>query len=99
MNKPETGQRILELHTKYIINGEKPEAGFPLTGNRYLNRDEMYEIARSFREAPRIGRLRNNRKHDDELIAVPRGLLEYYCEQATFFSYIHDQWKDGKLGE
>ena len=48
MNKPETGKQVLELHTKYIINGEKPEAGFPLTGNRYLNRDEMYEIARAF---------------------------------------------------
>ena len=25
MNKPETGKQVLELHTKYIINGEKPE--------------------------------------------------------------------------
>ena len=48
MNKPETGMQVLELHTKYIINAEKPEVGFPLSGNRYLNRDEMYEIARAF---------------------------------------------------
>ncbi len=96
-NKPETGKHALALHTRYIINGEKPKAGFPLTGYRNLTRDEMYEIAAAFRDAPRIGRIGTGRKRENELVAIPRGLLEYFCSEATFFSYIHDQWTQGKL--
>ncbi len=98
MNKVETGKQLLELHTKYIINGEKPKAGFPLTGSRNLSRDEMQEISSAFQEAPRIGRVGNSRKRENELIAVPRGLLEYYCEQANLFAYVHDQWRTGEPG-
>lgn len=97
MTKAETGKRLLELHTRYIINGEKPEAGFPRTGFRNLNLEEMREVSAAFREAPRIGRVGNGRKRENELVAVPRGLLEYYCEQASYFAYIHDQWGAGEL--
>ena len=96
MNKPETGKRVLALHTKYIINGEKPAERYPWTGNRNLNQDEMYEIASAFHEAPRVGRVGEGRKKANELVAIPRGLLEYFCQEAMFFSYIHDQWMAGR---
>ena len=97
MKKPETGKRALELHTKYIINGEKPAERYPWTGNRHLNDQEMSEIASAFREAPRVGRVGEGRKKANELVAIPRGLLEYFCQEAMLFSYIHDQWMAGTL--
>jgi len=96
-NKPETGKQALVLHVKYIINGDKPLAGFPQTGYRNLTRDEMYEITTAFRDTPRIGRVGTGRKRENELVAIPRGLLEYFCNEAIYFSYIHDQWMQGKL--
>ena len=98
-NKPETGKQALALHTRYIINGEKPKAGFPLTDYRDLTRDEMYEITAAFRDAPRIGRIGTGRKRENELVAIPRGLLEYFCSEAMFFAYFHEHWRDYKQGE
>ena len=97
MNRTETSKEVLRLHTRYIINGEKPKAGFPQSGFRNLTRDEMYEISAAFREAPRVDRVGTGRKRENELVAIPRGLLEYYCKEAGFFAYIHDQWMAGKL--
>ena len=98
-NKPETGEKALALHTRYIVNNEKPPAGFPQHGPRNLTRDEMDEIAWSFRASPRVGCVSSGRKRENELIAIPRGLLEYFCNEAVYFAYIHELWQNGKLGE
>ena len=97
MNKIEIGRDVLALHTKYIINNDKPKAGFPSTGTRSLNADEVYTFRQAFMDAPRIGRVRNTRKRDDDLIAVPRGLVQYLTDEAHSGAYFHDAWKRGEL--
>ena len=97
MKKPEIGQEVLALHTKYIINDDKSKATFPRSGTRNLNFEEAYPFRQAFMNAPRIGRVRNNRKREDELIAVPRGLLLYLVDEARHGFYVCDLWLKGDL--
>ena len=97
MKKIDVGEEVMALHRKYIIDDDKPRATFPMTGTRNLTCDEMYSFRQAFTSAPRIGRVRNNRKKDDELIAVPRGLLRYLVDEARCGLYVHDLWLKGEL--
>ena len=97
MDKIEVGKDVMLLHQKYIIENDKPKAGFPSKGTRNLNADEIRLFRQAFIDAPKIGRLRNNRKRDDELIAVPRGLIQYLKDEASNCAFFHDTWKRGEL--
>ena len=71
-------------------------------GIRHLHYDEIHPFRDAVLNAPRIGRIRNNRKIEDELIIVPRGLLMYLIDEACYSLLFHDLWmKDelDKLGE
>lgn len=97
MKKVDVGKEVLALHRKYIVNGEKPRMPFSATGTRTLRYDEVYPFREAFRNAPRIGRAFDNRKKDDELIAVPRGLLLYLVDETRQGLYVHDLWLRGEL--
>ena len=97
MKKVAVGKEVLALHRKYIVNGEKPTMSFSATGTRSLRYDEVYPFREAFRNAPRIGRTFDNRKKDDELIAVPRGLLLYLVDEARYGLHVHDLWLRGEL--
>lgn len=97
MKKVDVGKEVLVLHRKYIVNGEKPRMSFSTTGTRSLHHDEVYPFREAFRNAPRIGRAYDNRKKDDELVAVPRGLLLYLVDEARYGLYVHDLWLRGEL--
>ena len=97
MRRVDVGKGVLALHRKYIVNGEKPRMSFSATGTRSLHYDEAYPFREAFRTAPRIGRAFDNRKKDDELIAVPRGLLLYLIDEARYGLYVHDLWLRGEL--
>ena len=99
MKKVDIGKEILLLHTKYIINDEKPKADFPMTGKRHLHYDELSPFKEAVMNAPRIGRIGTSRKHADELIAITRGLLIYLFDEASYSLFIHDCWMKGKLEE
>ena len=97
MRKVDVGKEVLVLHRKYIANGEKPRMSFSSTATRGLRYDEVYPFREAFRNAPHIGRAFDNRKKDDELIAVPRGLLLYLVDEARYGLYVHDLWPRGEL--
>lgn len=97
MKKIDVGKEVLMLHTKYIINNDKPKADFPLSGIRHLHYDEVIPFRDAVIKAPRIGRIRNNRKLEDELVIIPRGLLLYLVDEARYSLYFHDLWMKGEL--
>ena len=97
MKKVDVGEEILLLHTKYIINDEKPRADFPLSGKRHLHYDEVTPFKEAVMNAPRIGKIRNSRKQADELIAITRGLLMYLIDESRYSLFIHDYWMKGEL--
>ena len=99
MKKVDVGKEIQLLHTKYIINDEKPKADFPMSGKRHLHYEEVSPFREAVMNAPRIGKIGTGRKQADELIAITRGLLMYLIDEARYSLFIHDCWMKGELDQ
>ena len=97
MKKIDIGEEVLDLHKKYIINDDKPKGVFPHSWQCDLSFNEAYQFRQAFMIAPRIGRVQNNRKKDDELVAVPRGLLIFLVDETRYGLYVLDLWMRGEM--
>ena len=75
---------LLAIHTRYIINGEKPQYTSSPPGERNLNSGEIFEIMNAISLAPRVGRVGTGRKRENELIVIPRGLADYVMAQLSY---------------
>ena len=94
MKKPiDVGVELLQLHQLYITEGKKPRYDFP-PGERNLNHDEIFKIEQAVWHAPRIGRIATSRKRQDELIAIPRGLIDWLMRQLSGLESSTRFWKE-----
>ncbi|WP_418464924.1 hypothetical protein [Faecousia sp.] len=74
---------LVRLHEHYIVEEQKPTREILFYSYiSHLNIDEVCEFVRAVDSAPRIGQLYPaGRKRRDELIAIPRGLMDYIISE------------------
>ena len=77
----EISPKLIAIHTRYIIDGKKPQYDNGPGGERNLNGYEIFEIGNAISSAPRVGRVGTGRKRENELIVIPRGLANYVITQ------------------
>ena len=100
----EYGTKALRrLQAKYINEDGSQKRGMLAEGpDRYkhITSDECFEVMNILRAEPRIGRLVNDRKKANELIAMPRGLLNVLLDELSFLIYCeeHPEEKEGGAG-
>ena len=58
--------------------------------HKHITGDECFEIRMALQGEPRIGRLVNDRKKANELIAMPRGLLNVLLDELGFLIYCEE---------
>ena len=93
----EVGPEVRKLHKKYSEPDDNNRIPRYKRFEGVLTSDELFRFDEAFMFAPRIGRMANNRKKDDELIAVPRALLLFLCNQTRDTVHIYQEWLKGNL--
>lgn len=88
-NKIDIGEEILSLHAKRIGKGK--------SGKHHFTYDELSPFRDAALFAPRIGKVGNGRKQDDELIVITRGLMMRLIDEARYGQFIHEKWMNGEL--
>ena len=99
MKTIDVGPEIRKLHKKYSAPDDNNRIPRYKRYEGVLTSDELYTFDDAFMFAPRIGRMADNRKKDDELIAVPRGLLLFLTAQTRDTIHIYQEWLKGNLVE
>ena len=93
----EVGPEVRKLHKKYSEPDDNNRIPRYKRFEGVLTSDELFRFDEAFMFAPRIGRMANNRKKDDELIAVPRALLLFLTNQTRDTVHIYQEWLKGNL--
>ena len=92
---------LRRLQQKYINEDGSQKRGMLAKGpDRYkhITSDELFEIRNVLMLEPRIGRLVNDRKKANELIAMPRGLLNVLLDEMSFLIYCEEHPQENKGG-
>lgn len=90
---------LRRLQQKYINEDGSQKRGMLAKGpDRYkhITSDELFEIRNVLMLEPRIGRLVNDRKKANELIAMPRGLLNVLLDEMGFLIYCEEHPEEGE---
>ena len=90
---------LRQLQQKYINEDGSQKRGMLAKGpDRYkhITSDELFEIRNVLMVEPRIGRLVNDRKKANELIAMPRGLLNVLLDEMSFLIYCEEHPEEVK---
>lgn len=81
------------IQRKYINENGTQKRGMLAEGpdaHKHLTSDELFEISNALRVEPKIGRLANDRKRANELIAMPRGLLHVLLDELGYLIYCEE---------
>ena len=84
---------LRRLQQKYINEDGSQKRGMLAKGpdrHKHITSDELFEIRNVLMVEPRIGRLVNDRKKANELIAMPRGLLNVLLDEMSFLIYCEE---------
>lgn len=97
-------KELRQLQRKYINEDGTKKRGILAKGqdaNKHISLDEFFEIKNVFILEPRIGRLGNDRKKANELVAIPRGLLEVLLDEMGFLICYKEHFEEisGGIGE
>ena len=93
-------KELRRLQRKYINEDGSQKRGLLAKGpdrHKHITGDELFDVKDVLRLEPRIGRLTNDRKKANELIAMPRGLLNVLLDELSFLIYCseHPQILEG----
>ena len=86
MNRPKADQKVYEAWDKF----EKRHEESRLLFGKEITQHEIYELTEALTTAEKAATGRN-RKRDEELVLVPRGLLRYLCMEAHQFAFYREQ--------
>lgn len=92
---------LRRLQQKYINEDGSQKRGMLAKGpdsHKHITSDELFEIRNVLMVEPRIGRLVNDRKKANELIAMPRGLLNVLLDEMSFLIYCEEHPKETEGG-
>lgn len=94
---------LRRLQQKYINENGSQKRGLLAQGpdrHKHITSDELFEVRNVLQVEPRIGRLVNDRKKANELIAIPRGLLNVLLDELSFLIYCeeHPEEVDKNVG-
>ena len=97
-------KELRRLQQKYINEDGTQKRGMLAKGpdrHKHMTSDELFEVMNVLRAEPRIGRLSNDRKKANELIAMPRGLLNVLLDELSFLIYCeeHPEEVEGNAGD
>ncbi len=97
-------KELRRLQQKYINEDGSQKRGMLAKGpdrHKHMTSDELFEVMNVLRAEPRIGRLSNDRKKANELIAMPRGLLNVLLDELSFLIYCeeHPEEVEGIAGD
>lgn len=97
-------KELRRLQQKYINEDGSQKRGMLAKGpdrHKHMTSDELFEVMNVLRAEPRIGRLSNDRKKANELIAMPRGLLNVLLDELSFLIYCeeHPEEVEGNAGD
>ena len=90
---------LRRLQQKYINEDGSQKRGMLAKGpdrHKHITGDELFEIRNVLMVEPRIGRLVNDRKKANELIAMPRGLLNVLLDEMSFLIYCEEHPEEVK---
>ena len=84
---------LRRLQRKYINEDGSQKRGMLAKGpdrHKHITSDELFEVRNVLMMEPRIGRLVSDRKKSNELIAMPRGLLNVLLDELGFLIYCEE---------
>lgn len=84
---------LRRLQQKYINEDGSQKRGMLAKGpdrHKHITSDEYFEIKNILHAEARIGRLFKDRKKANELIAMPRGLLNVLLDELGFLIYCEE---------
>lgn len=97
--KEYASKELRRLQQKYINEDGSQKRGLLAKGpdrHKHITSDELFEVRNILQVEPRIGRLVNDRKKANELIAMPRGLLNVLLDELSFLIYCEEHPEEVK---